>query len=311
MHLALRVNSDMVSSLLSQGADGNTPDADGVPPIHFAAQRNLGLVIKSLVDNGCDVDAIWCLDQTPLLTALKNQAQDAVSALLDMGAKIDIIPESLISLPRTTPLDPRILEVKPMSHPWPMAVKDVYQICYRLREKYSRTIPLTIPIIARIFDMAELWVQSSVIRDDEQMYDRYSNRHKYLQSAPLVGRNVQPVQKITFTITSHDQGYTTVSQNENYTWFEGRKLSTQDKRKDFDWPIIYKRLANSEWHTHRITWSPAEGHQHLIIMRPGDYMAVLVYARYAGWENYVREVRIDVFTSVLRLHYSPDELFDI
>ena len=40
-------------------------------------------------------------------------------------------------------------------------------------------------------------------------------------------------------------------------------------------------------------------------------MAVLVYARYAGWENYVRGVRIDVFTSVLRLHCNPDELFGI
>ena len=304
LHFALQNNAHMVPFLLDQGADVSIPDSKGALPIQSAAQQDLGSAIRALQGRGSNVGVKGSWNETPLVIALGTQSMDAASALLDMGANPQQVPESLLLLPRTTTLDSRIQALKPTGTPWPLSVRDVFQICFRVREKYF----LPIPVTARIFDMAEIWVRSSVTKSNLETYDQNTVRKTYLRSAPIIGRNTQPVQKITFTITSHDQGYATV--NGSHTWFEGCQLASGGSRKVLSWPIVYNRPANPKWHTYRITWSRPE-HEFLKVVKSGDRISVIACALYQAWVNYVKDMRIDIYTSILRRHYSREELSDI
>lgn len=114
---------------------------------------------------------------------------EAALTLLDLGVNIKEIPESLILLPRTTALDDRILAMQHRAAPWPLSTREIYQTCFQFKERLF----LPIPVTARILDMAELWVQSSVTRNDVQVYDTSTLRKTYLQSAPIIGRITNPV----------------------------------------------------------------------------------------------------------------------
>ena len=306
LHFALQNNANMVPVLLDQGANVNTPDSEGAFPIQSAAQEDLGLTIRALRERGSNVDTKGHWNETPLVIALRNQSMDATSVLIEMGANIEEVPESLVTLPRTTTLDTRIQALKPVETPWPLSVRDIYQICFHFKEKYF----LPIPVTARILDMAELWIQSSVIRNDPQMYDQGTKRRTYLRSAPIVGRLTQPVQKITFTITSHDQGWAETAHGTNHTWFEGCQIGSGASRKALKWPIVYNRRANNEWYTHRMTWSLSD-HEFLQVVKSGDRISVIACAEFQGWVNFVKDMRIDVYTSILRRNYIRDELEEI
>lgn len=312
LNYALQNKPHVVPVLLEHGADVNTPDARGVLPIQAAAQQNLGPTLKALIERGCSVDTEgqWC--QSPLVIALENQSMEAASVLLDMGANTEKVPESLILLPRTTTLDNRIQAMKPADTPWPLGARDIYQLCFHFKE----VLFVPIPITARIIDMAELWVQSSVTRADEQVYDMHSVQRTYLRSAAILGRNTGPLQRITYTITSHDQGFDSNKEEEqgNWTWFESQRLSGEDFKKVQPWisePMItHNRHANPEWYTQHITQSGSEL-QGWDRVKPGDRISVVACAFFPAWRNFVSNMRIDVFTSVLRRHYTRNEISEI
>ena len=304
LHYALLTNASMVPVLLDLGADGNIPDSEGVLPIQYAAGHDLGSTIDSLRDHKCDIYSKGHWNETPLTIALQSQSIKAASVLLDLGAGVQQIPQSLVLLPRTVPLDDRIAAVKPNNIPWPLSERDILQICYRLRDKYG----FTIPVVARMFDMAEIWVQSSVIRNDEQEYDEHTLRNVYIESAPIRGRLRQPVQRVRFTITSHDQGYSTVEGS--HTWFEVGQASKGASTKAINWPLVHNRAANWEWKTHQITWNTSD-REVLRLFRPEDRISVVARAEFPAWVNYVKDIRIDVYTSILRRHYIESELADL
>jgi len=307
LHLALQKSSDLVPVLLGWGAEVDVPDAKEVLPIQYAAQYNLGAAARALIERGCDVETKGHWDKPPLAIALENQSMEVVSILLDSGADTRVIPESLILLPRGVKLDDRLLTLKPTNTPWPLCDRDIYQICFHFKETYLIPIPLT----AQILDLAEIWVQSSVMKDDHQVYNESSIRRTYLQSAPIMGRKGRTVEKVNFTITSHDQGWDSNPKFEGtWTWFEAEQLTDRISAR-VPWPLVHNRHANREWHTHCVTWSRADGLRDLDIFKPGDCIAVNAYARFRGWENFVCQMRIDVFTSLLRRRYTRDEISEI
>ena len=312
LHFALQENVRIVPVLLAYGADVNAPDARRVLPIQFAAQYNLCSAIKSLIEAGCDVNTRGRWNKTPLMIALENQSLDAVSVLLDMGASIEEVSESIILLPRSTVLDNRAQTIRPANTPSPICARDVYEICHHFKE----ALFLPIPITARILDMAEFWVHSSVVRDDIQIYTDTDVRTTYLRSAPILGRKIGPLQKITFTITSHDQDWdTNPVYSGNWTWFESRRLLSGDSMSEESWPsdpkITFNRHAESDWCRHQITWSRSQNLQDWDHIKPGDRIAIRACARFRGWCNYVGNMRIDVFTSLLRRHYTRNEVLEI
>ncbi|MCJ1472736.1 hypothetical protein MMC13_001385 [Lambiella insularis] len=312
LHFALQENVRMVPLLLEFGANLNAPDARRVLPLQFAAQHNLGSAAKSLIEKGCDVGTRGWWDKTPLTIALESQSMDAVSVLLDMGASNERVPEPLMLLPRSTTLDNRLRSTRLANIPSSVCTRDVYHICYHFKEVCF----LPIPITARILDMAEFWVQSSVIRDDLQVYTDSDVRRTYLRSAPIFGREASPVQKIMFTITGHDQGWdSNEAYSGNWTWFETRRLPGGDSKREQSWPsipkITFNRHAEWDWHSHQITWSCSQGPRNWDLIKPGDRISVIACARFHGWCNYVGNMRMDIFTSILRRHYTRNEVFEI
>ena len=312
LHFSLQKNICFVPLLLEYGANMNAPDARGVLPLQYAAQHNLESTVRAFIENGCNVDTLGRWDASPLVIALENQSMDAASVLIDMGADTENIPESLILLPRSTALDDRIQAMKPANIPWPICARDIYQVCYHFKEVFF----LPIPITARILDMAELWLLSSVVRNDMQPYTDEALRTTYLRSAPILGREIRPVQKITFTITSHDQGFdSNPTYSGNWTWFESRRLPGGDSTLEQSWPsdpkITFNRHAEWEWHCHEISWPRSHDPRSWDLLKPGDRVAIIACARFPAWCNYVSNMRVDISTSILRRHYTRKEVSEI
>jgi ankyrin repeat protein len=313
LHVALRQQPHLVPILLDQGANMYARDSQSLLPIEIAIQNNLGPVIKELVNRGISVASTGSHGKPLLELALEVQSMEAVKALLDMGADVNEIPEHLLLLPRAVDLDPRVKASKPQDFPWPLSPRDVYQICFHFRQFHS----LSIPLIAKILDMAELWIKSSVIRNDQQIVNTERREFPYLTSPEIVGREDSPVQKIDIAIKSHDQGFDdSGGASGNWTWFEIRPLRKSGKKQLMSMlpqpGSVFNRLANWQWHTHKVTWSlPQPSFRKWTTLKPGDRIEIVPRAMFPGWTNFVGGMHINIYTSLLRRYYSQDEISEI
>ncbi|MCJ1350465.1 MAG: hypothetical protein MMC33_000446 [Icmadophila ericetorum] len=308
LHLALQEKFEFLSILLDQGADVCAPDSRRSLPIQYAAQHNLALLIPLLLQYGCKVDAKGYWNKTPLVIALENQSMEAVTTLLDARADRNEVPKSAILLPRATDLDLRIEAFPTPEKSRPLRIRDIYQICFHFKKRHF----LPIPVTALILDMAELWVQSTVFRDGIQLYDESVLQKSYLRTAPLVGRDEDPLQKIVYTINSRDQGWASEPPSSgNWTWFEHVLLRGRNTKVVSRSPILWNRRANREWCTHHIVLHRSDLRRYGRAAKPGDQISVDACASFRGWVNCVKDMRIDTFTSILRHHYNQSEISEI
>ena len=303
--LAIREQPSLIPILVTHGADLTAIDARRVSPLELAARYNRGDAIKLFIDHGLELDE-GELNQA-LDVALESQSMEAVSVLIDKGANIDEVTQELLLLPRTTELDSR-LEARLSESARPFSIRDIFHVAYHFREIEG----LPIPVIARIFDFAELWAQSSTMRDEGDNYQPYDRddilAHRiFLRSAPVVGRVIQ---RVHFTITAHDQGYCNNRADGVWTWFECWRLARGDATVSLPWPnspaIVYNNII-WDWETYRVTWLRSDGRDGWEAIRAGDRICVLAQAAFPGWVNYVHDIRMDVYTSILRHTYKPDE----
>ena len=303
LHQAIREQPSLVPVLVAHGASLTDLGAQLVSPLYLAARYDRGHAIKTFIDHGLAID-----DQS-LVIALESQSMEAVSALLDNRVTANV-PKSLILLPRTTKLDNRLASTGGTSQ---VSIRDIYHIAFHFKEIYYLPIPLT----ARILDFAELWVQSSTIRDEGKSYSAYDRddipTHRiFLRSAPIIGHAVQ---KVAFTIQSHDQGFCDDRGRGSWTWFECWRQAHGDTTVSFPWPndaaIAYNGVADWSWQTHRVTWLNSDNRDGWKALQAGDRICVLARARFAGWVNYVHYMRIDVHTSILRHNFTKAEKLEI
>ena len=68
-YAAARGQIDIVTSLLSQGADVNAPDDDGLTPLHEAAKKGHKDVVKHLLSSGANMNPKNKNGSTPLYFA--------------------------------------------------------------------------------------------------------------------------------------------------------------------------------------------------------------------------------------------------
>ena len=92
---AKRGDADAVRALLEQGADVQTPHADGMSALHWAAQRNDLEIAQVLICAGANLEAATRLGQhTSLHVAAKSGHAPVVRALLESGSNPNAITTS-------------------------------------------------------------------------------------------------------------------------------------------------------------------------------------------------------------------------
>lgn len=96
----LRADPAGVREALTAGADPNSKDERGVPPLIYAGNKAQPEIVQALVDAGADVNADPEHDTTPLIAAIEGGSLQAVEILLRAGATVDR-PDRL----RRTPMD--------------------------------------------------------------------------------------------------------------------------------------------------------------------------------------------------------------
>jgi len=81
---------DQVNELVGQGADVNAKDKFfGDTPLHKAIQLRNFEMVKLLIENGADVNAINGQDDTPLILSVAQSDLEFVKLLLENGAKVN------------------------------------------------------------------------------------------------------------------------------------------------------------------------------------------------------------------------------
>lgn len=88
LHLAvLHKHEKLAGTMLQAGAHVNMPDAKGFTPLHEAAEANDIKMARLLIDAGADVAKSQALHRmTPLILAIKSNAREIVSLLLEHAA---------------------------------------------------------------------------------------------------------------------------------------------------------------------------------------------------------------------------------
>ncbi len=86
---AMRGETDLVRSLLSEGADVNAAQGDGMTALHWAAERGNAEMAEILIYSGANVHAVTRIGQyTPLHLASGSGSDRIVGILIDAGADV-------------------------------------------------------------------------------------------------------------------------------------------------------------------------------------------------------------------------------
>ena len=86
---AYRGDINAVKTLIEQGADVNAREHPGVTPLHTAAGEGHANVVTLLIEKGADVNAKSRRGYTPLMFAAMYGHADVAKFLIDRGADID------------------------------------------------------------------------------------------------------------------------------------------------------------------------------------------------------------------------------
>jgi len=79
----------MLKSLLEAGFDPDLPDAEGIPPIHYAVTLHAEKGLSILLEAGANIDARDPLFRTALIRAVETDDLTMIKALLDLGAGVN------------------------------------------------------------------------------------------------------------------------------------------------------------------------------------------------------------------------------
>ncbi|KAI1086934.1 ankyrin [Rostrohypoxylon terebratum] len=300
----------------------NIPDSKGNLPLHFAAKSgNMDAVVALLKQDGIQVDSRNQEGHTALLLAAEDNLVDICSRLLKAGANINtkdnsgLTPFALAIRKRFSELivpgelnddDIAWLQQQPWGHRilrrssttpnlsvdveyWPKQEEDIVHSSPLLRTSHQGHSSAF--LASYILDLAEYWIRSSIRRWGDPVIP-------YLTSRTIT----------KFEITGHDQGYcSNPERGESWTWFTAdvhRRESSDQGTTNHEIYLAHNRGANRTWHTHKLVWSladpevaEAERGTWIKGLMPGDRIVILPHARYPGWENWVRRMRIDIYTT--------------
>lgn len=79
----------VLKTLIEDGSDVNAPNEDGKTPLHFAAYGTSSEAMKLLIEHGSIIDSRDKQGCTPLIYACDNGDEEMIKLLLDNGADIE------------------------------------------------------------------------------------------------------------------------------------------------------------------------------------------------------------------------------
>ena len=141
---ARRGDADMVSFLLSQGADPTIQCGGNGTPLHTAAENNRTNVIKMLLDHGVNVDIGKGKTGTPLMFAAFKSKPEVVSLLIRRGADVKARnkwKESSLSFSMHYFLNQAPIE-KALQRPMSSAIRKAYEELLVSYDDFARTVRL-------------------------------------------------------------------------------------------------------------------------------------------------------------------------
>lgn len=90
LHIAaIYGQTNIISTLLKNGANPNIKDDDKETPLHFAVERKCLACVKVLVEAGANVNAGNSIDVTPLHSAVEIESLEIAEYLLEKGANVN------------------------------------------------------------------------------------------------------------------------------------------------------------------------------------------------------------------------------
>lgn len=191
-------------------------------------------------------------------------------------------------------------------------IHEIYHIVFLLQQRLVRDV------IPSILDYAELYECTTTAHTfSPTMRVTESRAPMPLLTCKItkpLARVSQPVRKIVFKLTSHDQGYASDMNAGSWTWFTAKKLppaeesgqigddgdSTEASSAGTPKVIARNPIASRQWITHEVTWradskDPAES-EWVSSLRTGECFVVHAWARFPGWVNHTSSVSVKVYT---------------
>ncbi|VUC34388.1 unnamed protein product [Clonostachys rosea] len=112
-----------------------------------------------------------------------------------------------------------------------------------------------------------------------------------------VPADARSVSAVTFTATSHDQGWASSDNEVSFTWFEASVRRPGGRSNMRNMSVMHNRLANFEFHQQTCRWSAESGllqRSWVQDLQQGDVIQLIPKARYPCWVNIVKECRIEI-----------------
>ncbi|KZT09292.1 uncharacterized protein LAESUDRAFT_723026 [Laetiporus sulphureus 93-53] len=153
-------------------------------------------------------------------------------------------------------------------------------------------------LVQWILDLAEYWVRHREQGTKKCVVqgkgDGEERELLCLTTSNISGRAHNPLRKVIFKITSHDQGWR--NQSGSWTWFEAGCY--RDSHELSRRIITYNVPASSFPHVHIKVWECGADAGTKIWMeqfKPGDRLSIFAKARFNTWVNHIDDVEVMTF----------------
>lgn len=185
---------------------------------------------------------------------------------------------------------------------YPRDSEDAFEALRVLQRK------LPAELVLHILHHAQYWVRSHVSREQALSYGESDCRSRtpYLISDPIQGGRY-PVREIRMEIRSHDQGWSSYSEDHgtyrnSWTWFDlgiERAPGREDVCGDLDVRLATNLHASGIAQNHRVVYRAEDDLPWMRSLQAGDRVSIIPRALFPGWQNFVERASIEIYTDPL------------
>ena len=315
---------EVVRHLLKTGTLVNTQNQQGFTALHLAASEHVSSVVRALLEAESAIDIEDKSGRTPLLCALQSKDVASSKLLIQYGSVIPKLDEECQRWLATQSWWARYsitqqdesqskenIKLDSDNAFSPSSAGEIFRAALYLSRALGSQRE-RIPLVNWILELAEYWIAIDTQRNGEHCYDENDSSPVYLRSLPIVGRKSEPVRRILFHITSHDQSTESGPGDfGGYTWFSIERDSAGQRNDQVR--LLENKHHRKEWTTFSISWphqqgfdrtrfEPSDSEKEIWLTRlsRGNRVLVIPKARFQAWINFVQRADMTIYTTCLR-----------